>query len=238
MITLQSVMDELKARGSEKTRRILRNHGLPPDRMYGVSNADLKLIAKTIKRQQALAMELYATGNVDAMYLAGLVADGAQMTRKQLQVWAEGAAGMPMIAEYTVPWVTVENKDAVHLATHWIASKREQIACSGWCTWSGLVATRPDSELDLGVIEGLLKRVQDEIGAAKNRVKASMNSFVISVGLYVEPLHDQAKATVAELGVVKVDVGDTACKIPIAAEYIAKAEAAGKVGKKRKTIRC
>jgi len=231
-------MDDLKARGSEKTRRIYVNHGLPADRMYGVSNADLKLIAKTIKRQQALAMELYATGNVDAMYLAGLVADGAQMTRKQLQVWAEGANGMPMIAEHTVPWVTVENKDAVHLATHWIASKREQIACSGWCTWSGLVATRPDSELDLGVIEGLLKRVPDEIGTAKNRVKASMNSFVISVGLYVEPLHGQAKAVAAELGAVKVDVGDTACKIPIAAEYIAKAEAAGKVGKKRKTIRC
>jgi len=238
MITLQSVMDDLKARGSEKTRRILTNHGHPPDRMYGMSNADLKLIAKTIKREQTLAMELYATGNVDAMYLAGLVADGAQMTRKQLQVWAEGAAGMPMIAEYTVPWVTVENKDAVHLATHWIASKREQIACSGWCTWSGLVATRPDSELDLGVIEGLLKRVPDEIGEAKNRVKASMNSFVISVGLYIEPLHGQAKATAAELGAVKVDVGDTACKIPIAAEYLAKAEAAGKVGKKRKTIRC
>jgi len=231
-------MDDLKARGSEKTRRIYVNHGLPADRMYGVSNADLKLIAKTIKRQQALAMELYATGNVDAMYLAGLVADGAQMTRKQLQVWAEGANGMPMIAEHAVPWVTVENKDAVHLATHWIASKREQIACSGWCTWSGLVATRPDSELDLGVIEGLLKRVPDEIGTAKNRVKASMNSFVISVGLYIEPLHGQAKAVAAELGAVKVDVGDTACKIPIAAEYIAKAEAAGKVGKKRKTIRC
>jgi len=238
MVTVQSVMDDLKARGTEKTRRILAKHGLPADRMYGVSNADLKLIAKTIRRQQALAMELYATGNVDAMYLAGLVADGAQMTWKQLQVWAEGAAGMPMIAEYTVPWVTVESKDAVHLATHWIASKREQIACSGWCTWSGLVATRPDAELDLAAIEGLLRRIPGEIGGAKNRVKATMNSFVIAVGSYVEPLLGEAKKTARELGAVKVDVGDTACKIAVATDSIAKAEAAGKVGKKRKTIRC
>jgi 3-methyladenine DNA glycosylase AlkD len=231
-------MDDLKARGSEKTRRIYVNHGLPADRMYGVSNADLKLIAKTIKREQALAMELYATGNVDAMYLAGLVADGAQMTRKQLQVWAEGANGMPMIAEHTVPWVTVENKDAVHLATHWIASKREQIACSGWCTWSGIVATRPDSELDLAAIETLLRRVPVEIGGARNRVKSAMNSFVISVGIYVRPLRAEALDAAAKMGTVAVDVGDTACKVPIAAEYIAKAEAAGKVGKKLKTIRC
>jgi 3-methyladenine DNA glycosylase AlkD len=206
--------------------------------MYGVSNADLKLIAKTIKREQALAMELYATGNVDAMYLAGLVADGAQMTRKQLQVWAEGANGMPMIAEHTVPWVTVENKDAVHLATHWIASKREQIACSGWCTWSGIVATRPDSELDLAAIETLLRRVPVEIGGARNRVKSAMNSFVISVGIYVRPLRAEALDAAAKMGTVAVEVGDTACKVPIAAEYIAKAEAAGKVGKKLKTIRC
>jgi len=231
-------MDDLKARGTEKTRRILTNHGLPADRMFGVSNADLKLIAKTIRRQQALAMELYATGNVDAMYLAGLVADGALMTRKQLQVWAEGAAGMPMIAEHTVPWVTVENKDAVHLATHWIASKREHIASSGWCTWSGIVATRPDADLDLGAIATLLKRIPAEIGAAKNRVKSTMNSFVIAVGIYVTSLRAEALAAAAKMGTVSVDVGDTACKVPFAAEYIAKAEGAGKAGKKRKTIRC
>lgn len=39
--------------------------------------ADLKAIAKTINGQQTLACELYETGNLDAMYLAGLVADGS-----------------------------------------------------------------------------------------------------------------------------------------------------------------
>ncbi len=49
------------------------------------------------------------------MYLAGLVADGSQMTKKQLNAWAESAAGMQMIAEYTVPWVAVENADGREL---------------------------------------------------------------------------------------------------------------------------
>jgi hypothetical protein len=33
-------------------------------------------------------------------------------------------------------------------------------------------------------------------------------------------------------------MGDTACEVPLAIAYIEKAEAAGKLGKKRKTIRC
>ena len=60
--------------------------------MFGVSVADLKVIAKKLKGQQALACELFATGNVDAMYLAGMIADGSRMNRKQLNEWAESAS--------------------------------------------------------------------------------------------------------------------------------------------------
>ena len=56
--------------------------------MFGVSVADLKTIAKQIKGDQALALELYDTGNYDAMYLAGLVADGSQMSKRSLSTGA------------------------------------------------------------------------------------------------------------------------------------------------------
>lgn len=87
-------------------------------------------------------------------------------------------------------------------------------------------------------IQGLLSRVKKQIGVAPNRVKMTMNSFVIAVGTYVKPLLKEAKAVAGELGVVEVDVGDTACKVPLAAAYIEKNEKAGRVGKKRKTLRC
>jgi len=238
MSTVDSIMAELKAKGSEQTRKTYARHGLPADRMFGVSVADLKIIAKKIKGQQQLAMDLYATGNLDAMYLAGMVADGAKMTRDQLQYWAEGAAGMPLIYDYSVPWVTIENAEARNLALEWIDSKQEHIAAAGWRTYIGLVTTKADSDLDLAEVEGLLQRVVSEIDGAENRAKQSMNSFVITVGSYVKPLLKQAKATANQLGIVTVDVGDTACKIPVATEYIAKMEANGKQGQKRKTIRC
>jgi 3-methyladenine DNA glycosylase AlkD len=231
-------MAELKKKGKESTRKIYARHGMVTENMYGVSVADLKVIAKTIKGQQALACELYATGNMDAMYLAGMVADGSQMTSKQLNAWAEGAANLQMIAEYTVPWVTVENPQARDLAMQWIKSKKEHVASSGWCTFSGLVATKPDDELDLVEIEKLLGTVVKEIKSAQNRERYTMNGFVISVGSYVKPLAKEAKDAARKIGAVSVDVGETACQVPLATAYIEKNEAAGRAGKKRKTIRC
>jgi 3-methyladenine DNA glycosylase AlkD len=236
--TVKSIMAELEKKGSEKTRAIYVRRGAPADRIFGVSVADLKVIAKAIKGQQALACDLYNTGNMDAMYLAGLVADGRQMTAKQLEAWAEGAAGMSMISDYTVPWVAIENPAGHDLALKWMKSKKEHVAAAGWCTYSGIVATKPDDTLNLGEMEGLLGTVVKEIGTARNRVKLTMNGFVIAVGSYVKPLLRQAKAAAQKLGKVAVDMGDTACEVPLATERIAKVEAAGKVGQKRKTMRC
>ena len=238
MPTLASIMGELKKKGTEKTRKTYARHGMAADKMFGVSVADLKVIAKTIKGQQALACELYETGNMDAMYLAGMIADGSQMSKQQLNTWAEGAANLRMISEYTVPWVTVENPHARELAKQWIKSKQEHVASSGWCTYSGLLATTPDVALDLAEIESLLGVAVKGIKSAENRVRYTMNGFVISVGAYVKPLLKQAKATAKQIGPVSVDVGDTACSVPVATAYIEKIEAAGRVGQKRKTIRC
>ena len=73
---------------------------------------------------------------------------------------------------------------------------------------------------------------------APNKVRYVMNQFVIAVGAYVKPLLAEAKKAAQAIGTVSVDMGDTACKVPDASEYIAKIEAMGRVGKKRKTVRC
>jgi len=238
MPTVAFIMADLRKKGTEKTRKIYARHGMATDKMFGVSVADLKIIAKKIKGQQALACELYETRNLDAMYLAGMVADGSQMTKQQLNAWAEGAANLQMIAEYTVPWVTVENPHARDLALQWIKSRKEGVASSGWCTYAGLVATQPDEGLDLAEIEGLLCAVVKGISSAQNRVRYTMNGFVIAVGTYLKPLLKQAKAAARQIGAVSVEMGDTACKVPLATTYIEKIEAACRVGQKRKTIRC
>ena len=237
MNSVTQVMNELKKCGSEQTRRIYQRHGAG-DNIFGVKAADLKAIAKKIKGKQELACELYETGNYDAKYLAGLVADGKQMSKKQLDDWAK-SAGWLWISEYAVPWVASESPHGRDMAMKWIESKKkESVASCGWSTYASLVAITPDEELDLAEIKELLKRVEKEIDSSANRVRYTMNGFVIAVAAYVTPVMKQAKATAKKLGKVEVDMGETACKVPLALEYIEKMEKAGRTGKKRKTTRC
>ena len=236
MKTLSKVLAALKKNGTEQTRKTFARHGAPGD-MYGVKVADLKVIAKQIKGNQQLACQLYESHNPDAQYLAGMVADGAQMTTNQLQAWATNAS-WSMVAEYSVPGVACENSATRSLAIKWIKSKQESIASSGWCTYAGLVAILPDKELDTKEIKSLLDQIIENIDSAPNRVRYTMNGFVIAVGCYVKPLLKQAKATAKAIGTVSVEMGETACKVPLAVETIKKVETAGRLGKKRKTIKC
>src|SRR6266496_3864313 len=100
-MTATEILDELQSLGSPSIKKVLLNHGAR-EPFFGVKVGDLKKIQKRVKKDYQLALDLYATGNSDAMYLAGLIADDAKMTKKDLQRWADGAYWY-MLAGFTVP---------------------------------------------------------------------------------------------------------------------------------------
>ncbi|AMM50013.1 DNA alkylation repair protein [Rufibacter sp. DG15C] len=235
-MTVESVLEQLAALGSEQTKKTLLRHG-GPENMYGVKVQDLKKVLKQTKQNHALALEVYATGNSDAMYLAGLMADPKQMSPTDLQVWAE-QANWSMLSEYTVPWVAAESGHGLEMGVSWIDSDQALIASAGWSTLGSYVALQPDDQLNLALLEQLLERVKTSIHASPNRVRYTMNNFVIAVGCYVVPLHEKAQEVAQAIGEVHVSMGDTACKVPEAVGYIQKVAGMGKIGQKRKTVRC
>ena len=235
-MTVKEIMSELKLHGSENIKKILLKHGVK-EPLFGVKIEYLKPIQKKIKKDYALANELYLTGNADAMYLAGLIADDENMTKKDLQTWVK-MAHSTNISNYTVPWVAAGSKHGFELGIEWIDSKEEYIAVAGWSTLAGLVATKTDEELDITAYKKLLVRIEKTIHSAKNRERQAMNAFIISVGSYVKELTKDAIAIAAKIGVVTVDMNGTACKVPDAIQYIKKAEAKGSIGKKKKMLKC
>src|SRR5262249_34025035 len=124
------------------------------------------------------------------------------------------------------------------LALAWIEAKDEKVAAAGWATLSSLVAIKDDADIDLPELKQLLQRVQKTIHQQPNRVRYVMNSFVIAVGSYVKALTDLALQTAAKIGPVSVNMGDTACKVPSAGDYIKKVQQRGAIGKKRRTAKC
>jgi len=234
-MTAKDVVAELKKLGTAQTKKMWMTHGAQ-EPCLGVKVEDMKKIQKRVKVDHQLALDLYDTGIADAMYLAGLIADDARMTKKDLQKWVEGAS-WGMVAEYTVPWVASASPHGRETALKWIESKDEAIASAGWQTYSSMVAIKEDADLDLAEIKALLQRVAKSIHQQPNRVKYVMNGFVIAVACYVKPLHKVAVDTANDIGKVAVDLVG-ACKIPFAPDYIKKVEARRAIGKKRKSPKC
>ncbi len=235
-MTAKEILDQLKEYGDERTKKTLMTHGAR-EPLFGVKVADLKKILKQTKKNHELSLELYDTGNSDAMYLAGLMADEKQMTKELLTDWVEKAY-WSYLSEYTVPWVAAESEFGLELGLSWIESDEESIASSGWATLAYFSAVNEDEHLDIELYTKLLDRVVDDIGHAKNRVKYAMNDFVISVGSYVKDLTSKATGVAEKIGVVEVDMNGTACKVPFAKDYIQKVIDKQRVGIKRKTARC
>jgi 3-methyladenine DNA glycosylase AlkD len=234
-MTAKDIVAELKKLGTAQTKKTWMTHGAQ-EPCFGVKVGDMKNIQKRVKMDYQLALDLFDTGIADAMYLAGLIADDAKMTKKDLQKWIE-AANSPWVAEYSVPWVASAGPHGREMALKWIESKDEAIAAAGWQTYSSMVAIQEDADLNLAEIKSLLKRVAKAIHQQPNRVKYVMNSFVIAVGCYVEPLHKLAVDTANGIGKVAVDLVG-ACKIPFAPDYIKKFEARSAIGRKRKSPKC
>lgn len=232
------ILRQLEPLGSAGYRRILANHGIP-EPMYGVKIGDVKPLLKKwkIKKDYQLAFDLYDNPVYDGRYLAGQIADETRMTVDDLRHWAD-TANCGTLSQCTVARVAAESAHGHMLALEWIESDRESVASSGWSTLSCLVALKPDSELNIEELRGLLRRVQERIHHEPDDVRYCMNSFVIAVGSYVSSLTQEAIAVGTAIGSVTVDMGDTACKVPFIPDYIRKVEARGTIGKKRKTVRC
>jgi 3-methyladenine DNA glycosylase AlkD len=233
-MTAQQIIEKIKPLGSESYKKILLNHGAK-EPCLGVKIGDLKKIQKRLKKDYQVALDLYDTGIYDAMYLAGMIADPARMTRKDLQRWAERAYGAALGA--AVSSVAARNPEGYELALEWIDSNKESVATVGWLTLSTLLSLKDGGELDVPTLKRFLQRVQKTIHKAPNDVRYVMNSFVIAVGSYVPALTEVAVEVGEKIGRVEVDMGNTACEVPFAPEYIRKVQKRGTIGKKRKSAK-
>lgn len=230
------VVNELSKLGSEAYRSVLRRHGAK-DPLFGVKISELKKIQKRLKRDHQIALELYATGIYDAMYLAGLIVDDHQMNKSDLQRWVDQAY-CTAISESTVAWVAAESEHGWAMALKWIESTKPVVAAAGWATLSGVVALTADEHLDIKALQQLLQRVEKTGAKQPDCVRSAMNRFVIALGSYVKALNSEALQAAKRMGTITIDVGDIACKVPSAVEHINKAKLRGTIGKKRKTVKC
>lgn len=230
------VMQELEALGKERTKKMYMSNGAH-EPLFGVATGAMKPIAKKIKIDQALAEELYATGNYDAMYFAGIIADPKAMTVEDFNRWME-AAYFYMLSDYVVAVTLAEAPIAQEVADAWIASGEELKISAGWSCYCWLLGNRKDSEFSESKLANMLDVVKNTIHDVPERTKSAMNNFLYTVAISYVPLHEQAVATAQAIGPVEMKRDNKKSTQLNAYETIQKEIERGRIGFKRKYVRC
>lgn len=232
-MNVETVMQELEGLGKERLKKMYMSNGAH-EPLFGVATGEMKPIFKKIKINQPLAEQLYATGNYDAMYFAGIIADPKAMTEADFERWID-AAYFYMLSDFVVAVTLAETDIAQEVADKWIASGEELKMSAGWSCYCWLLGSRPDREFSESKLANMLEMVKNTIHDAPERTKYAMSNFIYTVGVSFLPLHDRAVETAKAVGQVEVNQGK---KFLHAFENIQKAVDKGQLGFKRKHVRC
>jgi 3-methyladenine DNA glycosylase AlkD len=232
----ETVMQELEALSNERLKKMYIGNGAQ-EPLFGVATGKMKPIAKKIKINQPLAEQLYATGNYDAMYFAGIIADPMAMTEADFDRWIDGAY-FYMLSDYVVAVTLAEADIAQVVADKWIASGEELRMSAGWSCYCWLLGNRPDSEFSASKLASMLDQVKKTIHNSPDRTKSAMNNFNYTVAISYLPLHEKAIETAKAVGPVEMNRGKKKPSILLASENIQKELDRGRLGFKRKYVRC
>lgn len=212
-------MTSLESAGTAQNRKVYARHGVRSP-MFGVSYAALGKLSKRIKRDHPLAVALWESGNHDARVLATQVADPAAATSALLEAWRKELDNY-VLTDAFVKYVSQSGLADKKIA-QWTSKKAEWTASAGWSLLAYRARSLDWSHRDLSAF---LPVIEAQIHHAKNRVRHSMISALIAIGIRGGQLEKKAVAAAKRIGAVEVDHGETGCKTPDPIPYIARARA-------------
>jgi len=214
---LKEALAGLKALGNEGIRARNRKSGAG-DNQYGCQMGDIRKLAKKIKADHELGLELWATGNIDAMLLAILLISPKKLSSKELDGLVRSTT-FPWVADWLNSYIVKEHADKEALREKWMKSKDRWAARAGWNLTAERVARSPEG-LDL---EALLERIESEMATAPPEAQWTMNSCLAQIGIHFPKLRKRALAIGEKLGIYRdfpVSKGCTSPFAPIWIEYM------------------
>lgn len=214
-MTLHEVMERLAALGDEARRKHNTRYGAG-ESQFGVKLGDLRNLAKEIKSDHALAMELWETGNVDARLLAILVMKPRKLSAGQLDAMVRSAT-FSQLADWLYSYVIKNHPEREALRRRWVADDDPMAARAGWSATAGRVARDPEG-LDLAA---LLDRIEAEMATAPAATQWTMNACLANIGIHHPQHRERAIAIGERLGVYRDYPVSKGCTSPFAPIWIA-----------------
>lgn len=213
-MTLKETLKQLKALGNEKVRAQNAKGGAG-DNQFGVNLGDIRVLAKKIRTNHALALELWDTGNVDAQFLAALLIEPKKLSAEAMDQMVRSITFV-RVADWLNSYVVAKHPDKEALRGDWLAADDRWAARAGWHLTAERVAKNPQG-LDLSA---LLDRLELEMAGAEPEVQWTMNNTLATIGIHAPKLRKRAIAIGEKLGVYRDYPVSKGCTSPFAPIWI------------------
>ena len=213
-MTLEQALAELESLGTEQMRAQNEKNGAG-DNQYGVRLGDIRKVAKSIKKNHELALELWATGNIDARLLAILIMQPRALAAAEVDELVRSVTFL-QVADWLNAYVVKVHPDREVLRERWMEDADPMAARAGWNLTSLRVAKDVEG-LDLG---GLLDRIEAEMGSAAPAAQWTMNNTLAEIGIGHPDHRDRAIGIGESLGVYRDYPVSRGCTSPFAPIWI------------------
>ena len=195
-IDADAVLAELKALGSEKNRAGMARYGINTERAYGVSMASLRPLARRLKKQHALAGELWKSGIHEARILAALIDDPAKVTPAQMDRWAAAFDSWDL-CDQACSKLFARTPFVEEKIRTWAEDEREFVRRAGFALLAAHTVhakTAPDSDF-----LAFLPLIERHASDPRNFVKKAVNWALRQIGKHSMTLHGPALALAEKL---------------------------------------
>ncbi len=213
-MTLEQALEQLKALSDEKTRAYNRKNGAG-ENQFGVKLGDIRKLAKKIKTNHSLALELWDTENVDARMLAILIIKAKQLSAQELDAMVRSLK-YSRVADWLNSYVVKIHPANEELRLQWMKDKHPMAARAGWNLTSLAVIKKPEL-LD---ISALLDRIDKEMATAPPEAQWTMNFSLAEIGIHHPEYRERAIAIGEKLGVYRDYPVSKGCTSPFAPIWI------------------
>lgn len=209
--TVASVQAELAALEDPKMRAVNERHGDD----HGVNLTKLRTVAKELKTNHDLALELWATGDTASRLVALLICKPKLLSEDELDTMLREARS-PKVFDWLVNYVVKKSKHADALRVRWFDDPDPVVASAGWALTTDMVKKRP-GELDL---PGLLDIIEAEMKDVPDRLQWAMNNCLAEIGINHPQLRERALDIGERLEVLKDYPTPPNCVSPYAPIWI------------------
>jgi len=207
----EAVIEKLKSLSDPRALAAWDRMNVSHEAYLGVNLTKLKGVAKEIKRDHELALELWASEIHDAKLLATMIEEPKKVPLAQVDQQITEIYSVDLADKYAsnvvakTPFVQAKMKE-------WTVAHNEMIKRSGYML---LVSqARRDKKLPDDYFEQFLNTIEANIQTEQNWVKEAMIYAMIAIGSRNKQLNAQAVQVANNVGEVVVDYGDTACVTP------------------------